>query len=81
MSDNKNFQSGKKMVNPIAFPTNGGANGMSLRDYFAAKAMQAILANPPKLNGKELVDQDSVAKGAYLIADSMLKARISPSRD
>ena len=42
--------------------------GMNLRDYFAAKAMQALLTRRP-LSGGE------VAGDAYIIADAMLKAR------
>lgn len=44
-------------------------SGMSLRDYFAAKAMQALIAAP---------DQgtfDTIAMDAYELADAMLKAR------
>ena len=41
--------------------------GMSLRDYFAGKAMQA-LAQPGNYF-------DATAKQAYMIADAMLKAR------
>ena len=42
--------------------------GMTLRDYFAAKAMQGLL--------KELGwNDDSLAKQSYEVADSMLKAR------
>jgi hypothetical protein len=59
-----------------AFPNEGGAGnlwndkGMTLRDYFAAKAMQAILSNP------EYGDEDdSLAGAAYYVADAMLKAR------
>jgi hypothetical protein len=44
--------------------------GMTLRDYFAAKAMQAILSNPDY--GDE---DDSLAGAAYYVADAMLKAR------
>lgn len=45
--------------------------GMTLRDYFAAKAMQPILAADVKsvYNGKW------VAEEAYAIADAMLAAR------
>jgi len=45
--------------------------GMSLRDYFAAKAMTGLLT-------AEIVGEYSnehVAEIAYLIADAMLKAR------
>ncbi len=55
-----------------AFPVNNEAllreRGMTLRDYFAAKAMQALLTRRP-LSGGE------VARDAYIIADAMLKAR------
>jgi len=45
-------------------------NGMTLRDYFAAKAMQAILSNP------EYIGEDAaLADQAYNVADAMLKAR------
>ena len=45
-------------------------NGMTLRDYFAAKAMHAILSNP------DFNDEDSkLAAYAYNVADAMLKAR------
>jgi hypothetical protein len=43
-------------------------SGMTLRDYFAAKAMQALITRRP-LSGGE------VAGDAYIIADAMLKAR------
>ena len=44
--------------------------GMTLRDYFAAKAMQGILANHTyRLTSEEIVTE------AYEIADAMLKAR------
>ncbi|MBU3748765.1 MAG: hypothetical protein FGM36_16060 [Burkholderiaceae bacterium] len=67
------------MKNPPAFPvhfesaiaaqqTNStGLHGMTLRDYFAAKAMQGLLT---RLKGT-----DGVADMAYRYADAMLKAR------
>ena len=57
-----------------AFPTsNGGSpdDGMTLRDYFAAKAMLGILTN----NNLEDCDDFVVANCAYQMADFMLKAR------
>ena len=46
--------------------------GMSLRDYFAAKAMQAIIIG----NGAdESALGTGAAKDAYAMADAMLKAR------
>jgi hypothetical protein len=52
--------------------------GMTLRDYFAAKALQGLLANP-KLQ-KEILAQGGCMSGwiedsAYGFADAMLKAR------
>lgn len=41
--------------------------GMTLRDYFAAKAMQGILF--------ECLELQDTAKFAYELADAMLKAR------
>jgi len=46
-------------------------NGMTLRDYFAAKAMQAIITN----HKLEDCDDFVVAANAYQMADFMLKAR------
>lgn len=45
------------------------ATGMSLRDYFAAKAMQAWII---KITNDEADDSD-IAKWAYKTADAMLK--------
>ena len=57
-----------------AFPTPlfESDEGMTLRDYFAAKAMQGVLAsgNLPKFTP----DLD-VAECSYRLADAMLKAR------
>jgi hypothetical protein len=46
-------------------------NGMSLRDYFAAKAMQGICAHQDTWG---LMD-DEIVKKAYALADNMLRAR------
>ena len=60
-----------------AFPAPAGRltpitdQGMTLRDYFAAKAMQAVLTN----HKLEDCDDDVVAKHCYQMADFMLKAR------
>ena len=45
--------------------------GMTLRDYFAAKAMAALVA--VYTDDKAIVDEYS--QRAYAIADAMLKAR------
>ena len=57
-------------VAPV-FPTPAGTqhnDGMTLRDYFAAAALQGNLIEPTVTN-------DQVAKYAYSLADAMLKAR------
>ena len=63
----------------------GGSNGMTLRDYFAAKAMQGYVSArgwhpdftyPADFNfdaGKRAAD--AVAVASYQYADAMLKAR------
>lgn len=51
-----------------AFPV-GVTNGMTLRDYFAAKAMQSFLTGDYDLYPHE------AAQKAYELADAMLKAR------
>ena len=50
--------------------------GMTLRDYFAAKAMQAIMA-PNPVTGKypQVSGFEACAVDAYEMADAMLKAR------
>ena len=48
--------------------------GMTLRDYFAAKAMQAILMAQYPIT-KEPNADDLIAQTVYLMADAMLKAR------
>ena len=47
------------------------AEGMTLRDYFAAKAMQGLLACPATTTRNE----NMYACDAYTMADAMLKAR------
>ena len=50
--------------------------GMTLRDYFAAKAMQGLLSSPRSpLGGKEDVTDLLISRLAYVMADAMLKAR------
>jgi len=72
------------MKNQPAFPTGfitdprtgkiiGGSNGMTLRDYFAAKAMQNFLSTVGWNSDQKWFDE--IAVGAYRMADAMLKAR------
>ena len=55
------------------FPETGSGHasafqGMTLRDYFAAKAMQGLVANSN-------TNPMDIAKAAYVVADFMMKAR------
>lgn len=49
---------------------NGADEGMTLRDYFAAKAMAALIED-----GGYGSRNNDLAKGAYSVADAMLRAR------
>jgi hypothetical protein len=46
--------------------------GMTLRDYFAAKAMQSYLADRA---WQAEIPHSETARVAYIVADAMLKAR------
>ena len=52
---------------------NAIAKGMTLRDYFAAKAMQSIVSVLHK--GIRPADITTMCDDSYTIADAMLKAR------
>jgi hypothetical protein len=63
-----------------AFPTTkpldswGDPNrGMTLRDYFAAKAMHGMCCDPERWPQEK--DMPYITKIAYQMADAMLKAR------
>jgi len=70
----------KNTNNPSAFPIVGAntvrSEGMTLRDYFAAKAMQAMIGNP-NIQGPDdsSKDFDLFSKRAYRYSDAMLKNR------
>jgi hypothetical protein len=59
-----------------AFPTGTAYQGMTLRDYFAAKAMPGLMArNWSSYTG---TDEELIgvwARSSYAVADAMLKAR------
>ena len=61
------------MNNPPAFPIHweNHDKGMTLRDYFAAKAMQGM----GDLTTKPYNNLQTKAEIAYQMADAMLKAR------
>lgn len=59
---------------PMCMPTSIGTGvvyGMTLRDYFAAKAMQSVIARGDDTN------RPGMAEWSYAMADAMLKARES----
>lgn len=68
----------KSQEGPFAFPQSNDNdsmhndyNGMMLRDYFAAKAMQSLI-NKTEIYGQ---GSDVVAKNAYFYADRMIEER------
>lgn len=52
---------------PYSGATQYAQEGMTLRDYFAAKAMETMV--------KEYAFYENVAEHAYRMADEMMKAR------
>lgn len=58
--------------NPSAFPA-GLAEGMTLRDYFAAKAMEVIWQGLGDMNRDDAIK--FTAETAYSMADAMLAER------
>jgi hypothetical protein len=73
----------EKTENPGAFPSDWDIkSGMTLRDYFAAKAMQAILTHEniglylKESGAKTMEDGDrGISITSYRLADAMLKER------
>lgn len=50
-----------------------GEEGMTLRDYFAAKAMQGMIAT--HVDSSDYPSRSTIANLAYEYADAMLEAR------
>lgn len=61
----------EELAFPITHANQTYATGMTLRDYFAAKAMQGILA----CESDSGVPAFDIAEFAYAQADAMLKVR------
>lgn len=59
--------------NPEVLERMKNQGGMSLRDYFAAKALQMIVIND--VTGRPENFREHYSEGAYKWADAMLKAR------
>ncbi|WPX87693.1 hypothetical protein [Pseudomonas asiatica] len=53
-------------------------NGMTLRDYFAAKALAGFSANPSMIDSYDSKAIAYMADSAYQAADAMLAARVKP---
>jgi hypothetical protein len=71
-------------ISPPAFPTylaDNMAHGMSLRDYFAAAAMQSIMNSKfysdmsDSIGWQEIAEWHDLAEECYGVADAMMKAR------
>ncbi len=83
------MQDKNKTENPSAFPTTKDnfseqphliqvSQGMTLRDYFAAKAMQALLSNPTQHEVflvNDGIDTILLSKQSWDVADAMLEER------
>jgi hypothetical protein len=75
------------MNNPPAFPAMhfdlaDNEHGMTLRDYFAAKAMQVLMTETDGINddkpGSPRWQSSEVAELAYEQADAMLQEKVKP---
>lgn len=76
-----------KIDGGAAFPQSGYAHwapegGMTLRDYFSAKAMQGMMSNDNLLNRYKISGEENhispdvmACTAAYSMADAMLEAR------
>jgi hypothetical protein len=56
---------------------NATSGGMDLRDYFAAAALQGLLANPKLHEEIMKMGQSWITDSAYGWADAMLEARVA----
>jgi hypothetical protein len=56
-------------------PISGWATGMTLRDYFAAKAMTAIVSTVAARDEEDGLSEAEVAQYSYELADAMLARR------
>ena len=77
----------KEQENPSAFPYdeinhNGEPGeiyrqhvGLTMRDYFAAKAMQALITNFSHFVVMSKINPDGIAQVSYNFADKMLLSR------
>ena len=67
----------KNSIKDQAFPDENNY-GISIRDYFAAKAMQSYISDKEFVDACAFMEKDvkeEIARVAYAQADAMLKAR------
>lgn len=69
--ERERFNGGAAFACPETDDGTGGAEGMSLRDYFAGQA----LAGLSNLYGTSQEDADLCASHAFVLADSMIAAK------
>ena len=62
----------KRRVTHLTLTGGAAKDGLTVRDYFAAKAMQVYL----KATMGGTVYANNISENAYLIADAMLEARV-----
>ncbi|CAM3898225.1 hypothetical protein CCOS865_02191 [Pseudomonas reidholzensis] len=62
-------------IKPHSFST---YSGMTLRDYFAAKALAGLAANQSMIDSNDSKAVRYLADCSYQIADAMLIARVKP---
>jgi hypothetical protein len=60
---------------PVTYGNDGVEHGMTLRDYFAAKALQGILAANTEWSDVSWDRCKAMVIDSFNIADEMLKAR------
>ena len=60
---------------PLSNMTGLNQQGMDLRDYFAAKAMEGLIAANPAHDMDDAKVGDAIANAAYFVANAMIKAR------
>ena len=75
--DCQTAEQGEQPAFPVAaneYAGHGPSHGITIRDYFAAKALQGICAHPDTW-GRQV---NEVAQVAYELADAMLAARVKP---
>jgi hypothetical protein len=75
---NKINTGGPMFPAPVTKPLENYYPGISIRDYFAAKAMQGFIERAPtgtQFGVSHTVTNETFGVAAYAMADAMLKAR------